>query len=147
MIKPKEESFNVLSPDGFPITPEPFSSEKAARDFIPEWCKRFEHQGYYSTADREQIPLKELPDHLQVVSAGLEDKSPEADKLQKLGERVQRSIDAMQPTDEVRRERLRGYVREEWEKEKQAERDRAAEDREPSKAKEREPQEPDRDER
>ena len=60
--------FDVLSPDGFPITFEPFESKRAAREFIPKWCKRYELQGYYSTSRWEHIPLDELPDRLSIVS-------------------------------------------------------------------------------
>jgi len=58
--------YNVISPDGFSITPEPFASEQAARDFIPLWCKRYEHQGFYSAVGG-RIPLSELPDELRIV--------------------------------------------------------------------------------
>jgi hypothetical protein len=61
------QKWNVLSPDGFPITPEPFASEQAARDFIPRWCSRYEEQGYYSAVGG-RIPLDELPDELRIVA-------------------------------------------------------------------------------
>jgi len=61
--------FNVISPDGFPISCEPFASERAALNAIPVWCERFKKQGYYSASNRQQIPLKELPDYLRVVPA------------------------------------------------------------------------------
>jgi len=60
--------YNVLSPDGFPITFEPFKTKKAALEFVPHWCQRYQQQGYYSTARRDQIPLHELPDYLRLVS-------------------------------------------------------------------------------
>jgi len=59
--KPK---FHVLSPDGLPIRQRPFSSDKAAEDFIRKWCERYELQGYYSTAVGERIPVKDLPTRL-----------------------------------------------------------------------------------
>jgi hypothetical protein len=59
--------YDVLSPDGFPITCEPFKTKKAARAAIPAWCARFERQGYYSTSNRERIPLPELPHCLRLV--------------------------------------------------------------------------------
>jgi hypothetical protein len=64
-----KKMYQVISPDGFPITCEPFASEQEAMDEIPVWCERFKNQGYYSTSDRQKIPLKELPDYLQVVPA------------------------------------------------------------------------------
>jgi hypothetical protein len=60
--------YNVLSPDGFPITCEPFKTKKAAVAYIPQWCQRYQQQGYYSTMRRNQISLAELPDHLRLVS-------------------------------------------------------------------------------
>jgi hypothetical protein len=59
--------YNVISPDGFPITCEPFASERDALEAIPAWCQRFKKQGYYSTSGLQRIPLKELRDYLSVV--------------------------------------------------------------------------------
>ena len=59
--------YDVLSPDGFPITCEPFHSEQDAVKYAFQWCKRFEQQGYYSTSRWEKIPLADLPDHLSLV--------------------------------------------------------------------------------
>jgi hypothetical protein len=63
------KKYHVISPDGFPITHEPFKSRRAALKFIPQWCERFQHQGYYSTSGRERIPLEELPDYLSILPA------------------------------------------------------------------------------
>jgi len=60
--------YDVLSPDGFPITCEPFKTKKAALEYVPRWCERYQQQGYYSTARRDQIPLHELPDYLRLVA-------------------------------------------------------------------------------
>jgi len=60
--------YEVLSPDGFPITCEPFKTKKAALEYVPRWCERYQQQGYYSTARREQISLHELPDYLRLVA-------------------------------------------------------------------------------
>jgi len=59
--------YDVISPDGLPITCEPFPSKKAALAAIPQWCARFKHQGYYSTSSLEKIPLPELPCALRLV--------------------------------------------------------------------------------
>jgi hypothetical protein len=64
--------FNVISPDGFPISCEPFASEREAVSAIPVWCERFKNQGHYSTSNRQKIPLTELPDYLRVVPADSE---------------------------------------------------------------------------
>lgn len=40
----------VLSPDNLPIRPRPFPSMQAAQKGLADWCKRFEHQGYYASA-------------------------------------------------------------------------------------------------
>jgi hypothetical protein len=64
-----QKMYHVISPDGFPITCEPFASEREALSAIPVWCQRFKNQGYYSTSNRQKIPLKELPDYLEVVPA------------------------------------------------------------------------------
>jgi hypothetical protein len=61
--------YDVISPDGFPISCKPFPSKKAALAAIPVWCARFEQQGYYSTNRWEKIPLPELPHVLSLVPA------------------------------------------------------------------------------
>jgi len=63
------KKYHVLSPDGFPISHEPFKSRRAAMKAIPEWCKRYELQGYYSTSDRQRISLEDLPYCLEIVLA------------------------------------------------------------------------------
>jgi hypothetical protein len=59
--------FNVISPDGIPITPQPFSSFKAAEKYIPRWVRRYECQGYYATAGGERIPLADLSSRVVIV--------------------------------------------------------------------------------
>lgn len=65
--------YDVISPDGFPITCEPFKSQKAAVKYALKWCKRYQQQGYYSTSNREKIPLEDLPDCLSLVSVAMEE--------------------------------------------------------------------------
>lgn len=62
-----QKMYDVISPDGFPITCEPFKSEKEALEYVPRWCQRYQQQGYYSTSSREKIPLADLPDYLFLV--------------------------------------------------------------------------------
>jgi hypothetical protein len=59
--------YDVISPDGFPITCEPFKSEKEALEYVPLWCQRYQQQGYYSTSRREKILLADLPGYLSLV--------------------------------------------------------------------------------
>jgi len=59
--------YDVLSPDGFPISLAPFKTKRAAVKYALQWCKRFEQQGYYSTSRREKIPLEDLPENLDLV--------------------------------------------------------------------------------
>ena len=61
------KQYDVISPDGFPITCEPFNTEKEARDYVPRWCQRYAHQGYYLTSRWEKIPLDDLPNYLSMV--------------------------------------------------------------------------------
>lgn len=46
--------------------------------------------------------------------------SIDAGKLQKLGERIRRRLDAQRPAKEVRAGRFRDYIRDEWQREQQA---------------------------
>ena len=63
----KHPKYHILSPDGFPISREPFASQQAAEDYSARWCEALKQQGYYSTADRQRIPADTLPGHLHIV--------------------------------------------------------------------------------
>jgi hypothetical protein len=65
-MKTSQEKYHVISPDGFPITPEPFPSKSAAEAYMEGWCAQFKHQGYYAGVNG-RIPLAELPGRLVVV--------------------------------------------------------------------------------
>ena len=55
------ETWTVLSPDGFPPTPDAeYATYGEAVDALAEFLKRFEAQGYYLNASRERIPLEVL---------------------------------------------------------------------------------------
>lgn len=46
------KEYNILSPDGFPISPENFPTpEKAWEYFNNKWMPGYKAQGYYSTID------------------------------------------------------------------------------------------------
>jgi len=60
--------YDVLSPDGFSIHPtDTYSSKKKALAAYREWKKRYEQQGYYSSANYGRIPLIDLDDYCQLV--------------------------------------------------------------------------------
>ncbi len=60
--------FDVFSPDGFAISrEETYPSREVAESKLNEWVKRYEHQGYYSTSNRERISLDELANHCEIV--------------------------------------------------------------------------------
>ena len=65
--------YDVLSPDGFPISCEPFNTQAEAAKYGFEWCKRFAQQGYYSTSRWEKIPLEDLPENLDLVPVTVEE--------------------------------------------------------------------------
>ena len=58
----------IRSPDSFPISFDPFKSKSKAMDFLAKWVAQFERQGYYSTANREHIPLSELPSRCKIIT-------------------------------------------------------------------------------
>lgn len=61
------KQWTVLSPDGFAIHPEDtYTSKKAAKAAFKEWAKRFERQGYYSSAGG-RIELIALEDYCQFI--------------------------------------------------------------------------------
>ena len=60
--------FEVLSSEGFAIDrEETFPSVEVAEQKLDEWVKRYEQQGYYSTSNRQRIPLDELKDYCKIV--------------------------------------------------------------------------------
>jgi hypothetical protein len=60
--------FEVFSPDGFAISREDtYPSREVAEQKLQEWVKRYEFQGYYSTSNRERIPLDELESCCKIV--------------------------------------------------------------------------------
>ena len=66
-MKHDNEKYQILSPDGLPITDEPFESRQAALNYIPQWRERFDHQGYYR-AIGGRIPLDELTGRFAVLN-------------------------------------------------------------------------------
>ena len=62
------EQFDVYSPDGFAIDrEETYPSREVAEQKLQEWVKRYEFQGYYSTSNRDRIPLDELASRCKIV--------------------------------------------------------------------------------
>jgi hypothetical protein len=57
----------VLSPDGISIEGRSYPSRKAALRALTRWVKRYEWQGFYSTARWERIPLEELPGRCRLI--------------------------------------------------------------------------------
>lgn len=145
MPKPEQEKLNVLSPDGFPISPQPFASEQEAEKFIPQWVERYKEQGYYLTADRQRIPVEELSNHLEIVGQGDETDIAEG-KMQKLGHHVRLGWEKQPIDSEKNKAAVHGAIREQWQKERQEELDKPATPTEPdqdkAKGREIEPPEP-----
>ena len=60
--------FDVISPDGFAIDrEETYPSVEVAENKFNEWKKRYEQQGYYSSAKYGRIPLDELDSYCTIV--------------------------------------------------------------------------------
>lgn len=65
-----KKKFRVLSPDGFDIEMNgEYAGMKAARAAVQDFVKRFERQGYYSTANRQRIPLSDIPRNCSIIPA------------------------------------------------------------------------------
>lgn len=65
--------YDVLSPDGIPIGHETYPTIAAAESALRQWAKRYEWQGFYSTAQWERIPLAELPYRCDIVTVEPDD--------------------------------------------------------------------------
>ena len=60
--------YDVLSPDGFSISfDELWDTPEEAQKAAEKWVKRYEQQGYYSTSNRDRIPLDQLVECCRVV--------------------------------------------------------------------------------
>ena len=63
--------YNILSPDGFGITPEPFKTKKQAISYFEQWKNRYQAQGYYSQTCYNgyvrHIPLGCLADYCELI--------------------------------------------------------------------------------
>ena len=60
--------YQVLSPDGFPITrDENFSSLEKAKEALVLFIKRYEKQGYYSSVDYGRIPINQIENYCEIV--------------------------------------------------------------------------------
>ena len=64
----KMKTYNVLSPDGFPIHfADTYKSVEEAKKAIQEWKKNYLHQGFYSSTQYGRIPLNELENYCDIV--------------------------------------------------------------------------------
>lgn len=57
----RKSKFNVISPDGIPIQPNPFPSKEAAEAGAKAWAEHFKEQGFYSSASFGRISLEDIP--------------------------------------------------------------------------------------
>jgi hypothetical protein len=60
----------ILSPDGFSIDMQTYTSLKKAKIALNNFVKRFEQQGYYSTirnGQRYLMPLNEIIDNCTLI--------------------------------------------------------------------------------
>jgi hypothetical protein len=62
------KGYDINSPDGIGMYMDRvYSTPQKAEEAFKDWIKRYEKQGYYSTANREQIPLSELRQHCKLI--------------------------------------------------------------------------------
>jgi len=60
--------YDIYTPDGFGMYMDKiYSTPEKAENAFQVWIKRYEKQGYYSTAKREQILLDQLRSHCKLV--------------------------------------------------------------------------------
>lgn len=60
--------YDINTPDGFGMYMDRiYSTPEKAEDAFQVWIKRYEKQGYYSTAKREQITLDQLRKYCKLV--------------------------------------------------------------------------------
>lgn len=60
-METKPKKYDIISPDGLSIDREKtYTGLKAALDAFKEWVKKFESQGYYSSAKFGRIDLRDI---------------------------------------------------------------------------------------
>lgn len=80
------KKYNVLSPDGFPITANGYySTITEAGEALEKWVKNYSKQGYYSSNDG-RIPLEQLALHCTLDAINMTNKEA-------IDEQVQDSFD------------------------------------------------------
>ncbi|MDM1398855.1 hypothetical protein HX049_17065 [Myroides odoratimimus] len=57
---------NVVSPDGFTISIDGFTSKNQAKKFFKKWLKGFKKQGYYSAVNGK-ISYADLKHHCEYI--------------------------------------------------------------------------------
>ena len=63
----KKGKVRILSPDGFDIEMDKVYKPEEVEAAIEKFIARFKNQGYYSTSNRERIPLDQIKDYVSVV--------------------------------------------------------------------------------
>jgi hypothetical protein len=65
----KRKKYVCLSPDGFTIEPTPhYTSLKKANEAFENFAKRYQVQGYYSSARYGRIELPELENYCKFIT-------------------------------------------------------------------------------
>ena len=54
------DGYEALGPDGYPISPETYSTAEAAQAALSAWVRVYERQGYYSTSSGHRIPYQDI---------------------------------------------------------------------------------------
>ena len=68
----------ILSPDGFPIHPEDtYSTVDQVKEAYNDFVQRYQLQGYYSTSNRERLPLDNLDKYMKVKVLNVIDNNDE----------------------------------------------------------------------
>ena len=139
------KKYHVISPDGFPIRADAFSDFQQAVEYTRQWSEAFQQQGYYLTSGRQKIPADDLVNHLRLVPANkLHAPDQNGMTMEKLAGRGFHNKVERQPISERSLATVRAAVREEWEREQQAERKESITPQTLAKVKDRQPDEPER---
>lgn len=63
--------YQILSPDGFPISQDIYRNKKQAKLAFEKWKQSFYLQGFYSqlcyNGYKREIPLNQLEDYCQLI--------------------------------------------------------------------------------
>lgn len=59
-------TYNILSPDRIPISPNNFATKKEGEQYFKQWVKAYKKQGFYSSPQYGRISLRNIWEYCSI---------------------------------------------------------------------------------